>query len=819
MDTTSIQTETSLGPTLVRKDENWELDLSYLRIFTGLSVLSKILGDEVLNQVENTPGDVSIIYKINPNINPELIEMHFSFIQIYARAGVLKDILSFKEEFQDHLRTVFGTFQRPSWGRKIHPEFFGEDPRISKSLALIFPFHHVSENEDIDYRFILERVENPQNIGDFFFRLTVENHARANLDISTIPNIMVDDIGKRVFLAGSTKIAETVNNGILSACSKGQKNFSEEKRDYSHLFEQISKTHLGNIERIDFAWDKAFSDFFQKSDPQTGLPLLKKIFLMLEDNAVSDILKKGETLKVNLGKIFVTMYLSRLGRVLNCNFNLPKKGKSLADYLKRMPELQAIAEKKNHKIDFGNTNIFLIHHITSEILALLEAFRKLNSGKINVAFVKYGGVVPSAYLDVLLDIPTDSFFMAGLIRKTSDKNRDYYVLSRDYSDITGMEGLKDCLEMEEYNFFDAMKLLAGHLLLKFCLESEKERKKVLLIEDGGYLAPFLNDYAISNASLREVFDFYKVASANQDGKFSDWIQAILIGSVEHTRNGYDRLKDVEAKHSRLFLPAYSIAIADKKVKEESKEVAHSILSAIETILHGQGMVLSQRKMIVLGSAGNIGTFLSRYLKGARMHESNMDLIEVDIKKETGEFFYNTLGEIPKELFLSRDLFLGVIGKSILKGDLISDLLINGTKNRIIFASGSTKTVEFSDLSDYLNRLSSMEKPMIGNIPVEIDFGRIIEPQSGIDHGGKVQISFTKNNARIEKTLYLLGDLSPVNFIFYGVPTETMDSIISELLTASLGLNHQFLNGKLPEPKLYAVDYEINSWGDKLISKE
>ncbi|MBE7410836.1 MAG: hypothetical protein L6Q54_08555 [Leptospiraceae bacterium] len=805
--------ETSLGPSLIRNGEVFELNLSNLRVFTGLSVLSKILGDEVLNQVENTPGDVSIIYKINPNINPELVEMNFSFISIYARSGVLKDILSFKEEFQDHLRTVFGTFQRPSWGKRIHPEFFGEDPKVSKSLSLIFPFHHVSENESIDYRFILERVENPQVIGDFFFRLTVENYAKANLDIQTIPHIIVNDIGKRVFLAGSTRIAETINNGIQVASSKGQKNFSEERRDYSHLFEQISRTQLGDIERIDFSWDKTFSDFFQKSSPETGLPILKKIFLMLEDNALGETLKKGHTLKVNIGKIFVTMYLSRLGRVLNCNFNLSKKTKSMLNYLKRMPELHSLADKKGHNLDFGGINIFLVHHITSEILALLEAFHRLNSGKIHVAFVKYGGIVPSAYLDVLLDIPTENFFMAGLSRRTSEKNKDYYVLSKDYSDTSEMKELKEYLEQEELNFFDAMKLLSGHLLLKFCIESEKEEKKVMLIEDGGYLAPFFNDYISRDLFTKEVFEIYKVTHSNTQEKFSIWIKEILIGSVEHTRNGYDRLKEVETKHSSLNFPTYSIAISDKKVKEESKEVAHSVLSAIEAILHGQGMVLSQRKMIVLGSRGNIGRFLCKYLKGGRMHESNQDLAEVDIKKESGEFFYNTLDEIPREIFLSRDLFIGVIGKSVLKEELISDLILHGTKSRIVFASGSTKTVEFSELSDFLNKLSSMKNPSIRETPIEIDFDRIIEPQSGIDHGGKVQISFEKNGEKIEKVFYLLGDLSPVNFIFYGVPTETMDSIISELLTISLGLSDQYRNGKRPHPKLYAVDFEIDRWGN------
>lgn len=192
--------ETSLGPTLKGGGEGiLDLDLKNLRIFTGLSILSRTLGEEVFEQIRNGIGDVTIFYKINPNINQELLNLHIGYIQIYARAGVLKDILLFKEEFQDHLRTVFGTFQRQVWAKKIHPEFYGENPETCPACALVFPFHHTSPNENIDYQFILERVPNQKEPGEFFFRLTVENYDRANIDLTALPHVIVDDIGSRIF--------------------------------------------------------------------------------------------------------------------------------------------------------------------------------------------------------------------------------------------------------------------------------------------------------------------------------------------------------------------------------------------------------------------------------------------------------------------------------------------------------------------------------------------------------------------------------------------------------------------------------------------
>ena len=166
--------QTSLGYPLIKSEDTWEIDLSELEIFTGLSVLSKIIGEHIIEQVENNPGDVSFLYKINPNINPELIKMNILYIQVYAKAGVLRDILNFKSEFHEQIITIFGTFQRPSWRRIIHPaDENGADASDLPSKALIFPFNHVSANDHVDYQFILERVESQKNQGELFFRLSI----------------------------------------------------------------------------------------------------------------------------------------------------------------------------------------------------------------------------------------------------------------------------------------------------------------------------------------------------------------------------------------------------------------------------------------------------------------------------------------------------------------------------------------------------------------------------------------------------------------------------------------------------------------------
>jgi hypothetical protein len=811
------QLQTSLGFQLILKDNVWEIDLTHLRIFTGLSVLARIIGDQVIDHVDNSTGDVSFIYKINMNINPELLEMQVNYIQIYAKSGVLDNIILYKDEFHDHLRSVFGTFQRPIWGSKIHPEFYGEDSRKVSPLPLVFPFHRVSETEEVDYQFILERGENQKNPGKFFFRLTIESPDDSSVKNNSKPHLVVDDLKTRVYIAGSTKMAESLGEKIQSGCKKGMESYSEENLVYGHLFEQLGKTKIGEIDLINFYWEKEFSNFILNTNRYDRLVVFKRLFLSLEDNVICDHLELGETIQIKLGKFKINVYLTRLSRVLNFSINLERKHIGLDYYLHRMPILEQIAKKENSKLDFSNTRIFLIHHITSEILALIEVFRKLNVDEQNIMFVKYGGIVPSAYLDVLLEINDKNFFTAGLVRTVSADKKEYYLLSKAYSDSESYDKLNDYLEKKELNFFEAMKFISSHYFIQFCIRAYNENKKVLLIEDGGYLAPLCNDFALKDATIESVFKEYLIDYKISDiQNFSDFLKKVLIGSIEHTRNGYDRLKAVEKSHNGLFLTTYSIAISKNKVIEESKEVAHSILSAVESILHGQGMVLSRRKSMVLGAKGNIGSYLCKYLQEGRLHDTNKELLKVDLKfTDNTRDEYKALADTQENKLLDIELFFGVIGESILKKEFIEKIIIHGNPSRLIFASGSTKTVEFSDLTSFLNDLFKMENPKILNIPVEIEYGRILDPQSLIDQGGKVKISFTLGDKRKEKTLFLTGDLSPINFLFYGVPTETMDMIISQLTSAGLGMVDQYKNNLLPKPGVYAIDHEIDQWGNKI----
>jgi hypothetical protein len=93
----------SIGIPLYQEKDCYHLDSTDLRVFTGLSVIARILGDQILDLIENQPGDIAFLYKINQSINPELIDMKISYIQIYSKRGVLDNISKYRDEFQDHL--------------------------------------------------------------------------------------------------------------------------------------------------------------------------------------------------------------------------------------------------------------------------------------------------------------------------------------------------------------------------------------------------------------------------------------------------------------------------------------------------------------------------------------------------------------------------------------------------------------------------------------------------------------------------------------------------------------------------------------------
>lgn len=804
---------TSLGVSYrIKPDSTISLVLSEVRMFTGLSVIARLLGDEILEQVYGGESDILVRRRIIKDITPELASIGLANIQVYARHHVLEKMPLDRQKFLYQIRAVFGTLQRPSWGSVLFPELFDTDTKPPGAQALLFPFHLHPESEEIDYFFLVERDTNRK-----FLRITIESEYESRLNLDAIVHTTVDDLDRRTYIQGLTRMAETFCLGMQRDFENHRTEHVETARRHPDFFKQLQQAGLKNCESIGFHWRSDRIDRYLNKSHRESVTFVKMLLLVLEDREITSLLSEGRTVEVEIGDKRGFLDVSRLGRNLNLSFERKRSEVDLAHYLHRMPQLEKTAQSRQNI--FTKTDIFLVHHITSEILGTIKALEIMGAPRITVLFVKYAGIVPPDYLETLLSLPSEKFSFYGL-QKIENEARPggFFSLSSQYSDIAGLKDL-DMAMTELSDFFMAMRTAAGHLFFKAALAAQADGRRILLVEDGGYLAPHLQRCSIEKQTLQTTLESFnldhKILGKATKQSLQNWLSQSMPGTIEHTRNGYDRIRQVLDESGSLAFPTMSIAISKIKRDGESIEVSASLLHAIESILHGAGLVLGERNAIVLGSRGAIGRNVMKDLVartralvlGVDIMVTNDDATSLPGSREVSD-----VSRLPRDEWLLCDLILGVVGTSILDQDILIDLVLNAKKPALFFASGSTKTVEFAQLSEWLQKLCAMEQPMLGDLPVRILSKPIRDPQTALIQGTWVRISRSDGPLR---ELYLLGDLTPINFLYYGVPTESMDAILAQLLQLSAGLVNLADQGRLPEPGLYAIDHEVNAEGEPI----
>lgn len=810
---------TSLGVPLKRRaPSDWSLDLTHLKLFKGLSVIARVIGDTILEQIRAGHFDIVSQHRIIADITPELASL-VSNVSVYARSGVLNELPQYQEQFHIQLRTVFGTLQRPRWGSIIFPELFGakHQPR-----ALLFPFHVYHEEQEIDYYFLVERDE-----AGSFLRITIERELDSRMNLAGIPHSTVDDLDRRAYLQGLTRITESVYQGLLRECENHRTEYTDNARRNSHFFEQLSSVGLSESENLTVRWPAERNEYLVRSPRGSITDFMKRVFIVLEDRGVVERLRSGESVEMTSGKHCAFLDLSRRNRCLNVSLDRKRDATDLDYYLDRMPRLRDVGA--SHRTTLKKYRVFLIHHITGEILATIKAIENMGAANINVLFVKYAGVVPPDYLETLLTLPENRFRFNGLQKvETEDRIEGYYILSRQYSSPDGLEVLESELENRQAGFYDAMQFSAGHLFFREALIAHSENQRILLIEDGGYLAPEINEFCLNGRSLGDALKHFGIPADLYPSKaeckqpLGKWLEKILPGSVEHTRNGYNRLEDVQTKHGRLYFPACTIAVSDVKRGRESEEVSISILHAIESILHGIGLVFSERRVLILGSRGAIGRNLMEDLS-MKVGERNLLGVDIVLENESAPGPWTETAKISQlsdDDLYDVDMILGVIGKSILEKKRIEQLILNCKRRFLFFASGSTKTAEFTHLSEWIRSLQGQKRPTVGGVPVQLSVELVRDPQTAHIVASRVRFRFqpdAKTPAAYKKLkgqtrdLYLLGGLTPINFLFYGVPTETMDAILAQLMQVAGGLVARTTEkaGSLPAA-LLAVDQHVDA---------
>ncbi len=794
---------TSLGPALVREGAVWRLDLAELPIVHGLSVLSRALGEMVVGQARSDRVDVAVERRLRGRENPELLE-HFGIdlVKVVAEHGAVEPQA---DAVEGRLRALLGSLQR----QRYREALFGAD---GPPQALVAEFDGPAGG----HRYILERLLSRSEAGRCSLRVTIEGGAARRLDLGTVPHLRIEDVGDRHFIAGSTRIAQTWTEALRRECVRGRRSFVEPRDPHSHLFRQLDQAGLGSIQKVSIQWSETALPFLLESEPVVPSELLKRVLLALEDRSVRRLLAAREVVQVDAGTEPVFLDIAQLGRVLELSLGQRRERADADAFLARMPALSAIVAQHGGEAPLRDVPVFLVHHMTGEIVGLIAALRALGCRDLTCLFVTYAGEPPASYLDAVLDLPADEFRSLALVNVPHRGSVEgSYRLSQQYSQLDESAAIEQALRGRDTQYLVAMRAAAVVPFLRLVDRAAAKGQRCLLVEDGGYLAPVVHDALLRGDTVGAFAGGLGHVVAD-DRTLADGVGQHLLGTVEHTRNGFDRIVDVETRHGRLPLPAYSIAVSQLKRVVESREVAASILNAVEAVLNADGRILSRRSCLVLGSRGAIGRELCRKLRG-RLDLAERGLAGVDRVADAtvvdGMTEARTLAELPLERWLDTDLVLGVTGDSVLSGGDLERWLRDGRRDVLVLASGSTKKVEFRDLMVWFEALLRSDAPRVGDRDVVVTVHELLDPRTARVYGHRWSFAF--GDAAPRKTVLALGNLTPINFLFYGVATELIDEVLAQLLSVTLAAVRRAGAG-LNAPRLLAVDRDIDANGGLLV---
>jgi len=599
---------TSLGPALVPADGVWALDVSALPVLHGLSVLSRALAEMVVAQARSDRIDVTIERRLRDRENPELIEdFGIELVKLAADVEATAAILTCTDLLETRLRSLLGSLQRSTYRDALLPQ------ARAASKALVAEFGDGEARQ----RFVLEHVLSRREPVRGAFRITIEAGAACRLDLQTIPHVRIERVEDRHFIAGSTRIAQTWAESLRREAERGRRSFFEMRSPHSHLFRQLDQAGLASIQRVALQWSETALPFLLENDPAEVSELLKRVLLTLEDRNVRELLSGREVVRVDTGSVPVFLDVAQLGRVLLLSLGQRRERADAAAFLQRMPSTAAVSSSHDKTQPLRGVKIFLVHHMTGEVVGLIAALRALGCRDLTCLFVAYAGEPPVSYLDAILDLPPDEFRALALVH-VPDRNRveGHYRLSSQYSRLDEVAEIEAALRGREGHYLEAMRAVAIVPFLRQVARAEAAGENCLLVEDGGYLGPVVQE-AMLQGSTVQAFAARLGHTVHDPRPLGSVLMPRLVGTVEHTRNGFDRLCEVERKHGRLALPAFSIAISKRKRVVEAREVATSVLGAIETVLNAGGRILSRRSCLVLGSRGAIGAELCKAL-GTRL---------------------------------------------------------------------------------------------------------------------------------------------------------------------------------------------------------
>lgn len=794
---------TAIGPALVYEDGTWSIDVRSVPVIHGLSVLSRALTEMVVAQARSSRILLAVERRLRHREHPELVEA-FGIDSVYlvAEPSMLERLARDPKTLEWRLRAFLGALER----RRYRDVLLPGDRR--RSLALLADFR-----EGRAQRFVGELIASRRDVDRSALRITIEDAGSCRLALDTVPHVVIEDVEEHGVIAGSTRIAQSWTEAIRHEAERGRRSYSEGRSPHSHLFEQLARAGLSTLQTVTLRWSEDAQPFLLQSDPAEISALFNRLLLAGEDAQLRRLLEHHGWLRVDAGPVPVFLDLTQLGRVLEISIGRRHERKSADDFLARMPRTREVVDAVAEDGPLSGVRVFLVHHMTAEIVGLIGGLRRLGCRDLVCLFVSYSGEPPASYLDAVLELPPQELQALTLVNvPTPGHVEGRYRLSARYSYLREAAEIAKALEGRDGEYLTAMRAAAVVPFLRQVHRAAAAGDRCLLIEDGGYLGPVLNDALMRDVTTRTFAAELGHVHA-EESPLRSFVGSRLLATVEHTRNGFDRLAAVQERHGRLARPAYSIAISKLKREVESREVAASVLTAVETVLHAEGRILSRRSCLVLGSRGAIGRELVRSLR-SRLDDPTA-ITGVDLQADRGRSALDHEVQGPDELsetrWLDTDLVLGVTGKSVLRGEHLEHWLCEGRPQVLVLASGSTKKHEFRELMEWFDGLCGRESAQLRGRALTVRCEELQDPRTARLYGHRWHFRFADGRLR---TVLALGNLTPINFLFYGVATELIDEVLAQLLTLSLGAVRNETEPEAP-PRLLAVDRDVDEHGRPL----
>ena len=782
----------AMGEMLEDADGAVAVDVSRIRVLGGLNVLAESLIRSLVERAFLGPCDVHVEQPVNPGLQPELHAAGVDHVSFQARLGVLEDLPRFREDLGYQMRYVFNAVQASDLYDELFPGK-GREPR-----GILFPFHREDGGDETGYFYLLEHVSAGR-----FLRITLESERDSRLRMTRIPHRVAGRIDLVHTRVDVPRAAAEVAQGIAEACGRRGWSYAVSAAQMEDYVRFLRLAGLERVEALAFCWPPSFARA-ALSEPRARLfAQVARIFCALGDSTIAARLSEGREVRLLDGERRVHVDLSQKGRCLNLSFEAPRVRAGLPECLARMPAV--LAASRGRPEAFRGVRVLLVHHLTAEVLGFVQALADMGAARVETLWVQYAGAVEPAFREILLSLPEPLFGFHGVTPvPEADGVSSRFLLSEEFGTAAGSEALAERLRSERHGFFEAMRRVAEHVFFRMAAEAAAAGERLALVEDGGYLAPTLHRLCLAGRTVGEAaaecgVPAESLPEAARGRPLGEWLRGVWVGGVEHTRNGYEALAEVRKERGGLAFPNLSIAVSDFKVNRESLDVAYSCLNAIENAMGAMGFSLTERTALVLGAQGAIGRQTMRILE-ARLGAER--LLGVDVARPAAPpawAFAADLDGLPAGALGRIDLVFGVVGRSICGAEWIERLLAATERTHLFFASGSTKTAEFAQLSAWL-----AERAARGGV----ETAELHDPKTGVRQG---------RTARLEvggKTVFvhLLADLMPVNFLYYGVPAETMNRVMAELLRMAELLVRRHAEGRPFPPDLLALDREVDADG-------